>query len=591
MKRSLKSALKRPARALLIILLCAFTAACGGSSQESRKEDIREKLLLAYQYLENMEYDSALDAFASIIEIDEKQAAAYIGMARAYSAQGKQKEARDTALGGFEATGNETLEGLGRNYTRITEHEKELKELADLLQEGGEKIPSELEESRSGLFSETLDRLWEALDQSDIYEYGTDVLVYPVDPENGIYLLLYPDGHFYLGKAVFTPYSELLAQEEARAGNGGENTEGAEGTSYEGILLILPDREEYGVWAGIDLQEDTAGFYVGKWKDGMPEDKEGFYVYQDLSANSRFVYYGIVGKARLQQASAYYGSTDPFLDVILGLREADRSLRQEIAISKVIPFDRGLDAMMSPVTHAPGHYSSDFENRALFEEIEKEGTERLARERRLQANHADSPVPAGGDLYYLSTGGYTYDFNTEHGLTIIMDEGKESDHTAKVINDAGQVLFRGHADMLWFTDTGFRGALVTEPGTDTPDDSYIFWGSSDEKGDVYEAEFDWEGREISREYVGPASDTETQRHFYGRRKRNAVNYYENSVAPGSLIRAERRSGGIYVTDLEGNEKGALYLDAPEEWVIEINGRTIKISRYDTREEYLFMAVK
>ena len=46
---------------MIMVLVCMLQAmGCGASSGQAVKEDIREKLLLAYQYLENMEYDSAI---------------------------------------------------------------------------------------------------------------------------------------------------------------------------------------------------------------------------------------------------------------------------------------------------------------------------------------------------------------------------------------------------------------------------------------------------------------------------------------------------------------------------------------------------
>ena len=58
-----------------------------------------------------MEYDSALDAFAAVIEIDTKQTDAYIGMSRAYSALGIQDEAGKTALA--------VLRQRGATYFRV----------------------------------------------------------------------------------------------------------------------------------------------------------------------------------------------------------------------------------------------------------------------------------------------------------------------------------------------------------------------------------------------------------------------------------------------------------------------------------------
>ena len=173
----MKNTFLKPLQIFVILLIAVIFTACGGISQIGRNKQIREKLILVYQYLENMEYDTALDAFAAVIEIDIRQTDAYIGMSRAYSALGRQEEAGKTARDGFEKTGSDTLQSLGRMYARITDHEDDLKEIAELLREGEEKIPSELEEKESGLFSDTLDRVWESLDESELYDYSSDINV------------------------------------------------------------------------------------------------------------------------------------------------------------------------------------------------------------------------------------------------------------------------------------------------------------------------------------------------------------------------------------------------------------------------------
>ena len=130
----------------ICILFSLLLSACsaGAGKEKEILEDLREKLSIAFQYLENMEYDSALDAFAQVIEIDEKQVDAYLGIARASSAQGRHQEARDYARKGYEATGNQTLAEMGDMYDQILENEDLLKETAALLEEGSVSVPEEL---------------------------------------------------------------------------------------------------------------------------------------------------------------------------------------------------------------------------------------------------------------------------------------------------------------------------------------------------------------------------------------------------------------------------------------------------------------
>ncbi|MBQ3974012.1 MAG: hypothetical protein II628_07575, partial [Lachnospiraceae bacterium] len=264
-------------------------AGCGSAPGNS-KESIREKLLLAYQYLENMEFDSALDAFAAVIEIDEKIPAVYAGMARAYSAKGDHAAARDAAAKGKEMTEVNYFGGLERMYGKISDNEEVLKEIADLLKEGDEKIPGELEESRTGLLSQALDQLWEKLDGLDIYDLiGSDTLVYPVDPEKGIYLILFPDNRFYLGEVRYIPFSELLSQAE----NSSKEGEEAEAAIPEMPLsdLVLPVLEGRGIQAGFDQKQMLADLYIGEWKNSLPDGQGAVYAWQYLEGGARYVYH------------------------------------------------------------------------------------------------------------------------------------------------------------------------------------------------------------------------------------------------------------------------------------------------------------
>ena len=343
---------------LMAAVSALFLAAC--ASKAASQESLREKLLLGYQYLEEMDFDMALDTFAAVIEVDEKQTDAYIGMARAYSAKGEQKEAQDSAIRGYEATGNKDLEDLGSMYQRIADNEDRLEEAAEILENGGEGIPGQLEEGESHLFSDLLEDLWKDLDSQDtwlVYDGASYVIVYPTDPENHQYLLIYPDGHFYLGQVEFDSYSEILAMRET--GEGEEETE--EGMESS-LLLTVPDPEGQGFFAGVSETYGLADFYTGLWKDGLAEG-EGMYVFQKLPEGERYVYYGTFEGGLYGEAAALYGSSDLFLRRASGEDISDADLLSE--------FGEGIFALADPerLMSASVHTGPSFQG--LFTNMER----------------------------------------------------------------------------------------------------------------------------------------------------------------------------------------------------------------------------
>ena len=583
---------KNTARILtaLLILICMLQAAgCGALGGPSR-EEIRERLLLAYQQLENLDYDSALDAFAAVIEIDEKIPEAYVGMARAYSAKGDQGAARETAAKGKEVTEAPYFEDLERMYGKVQDNEDTLKEIAELLREGEEKIPGELEESKSGLLSETLDKLWGELDLLDIYAVlEEDTLIYPVDPQNGIYLILYPDSCFYLGEIRFTPYSDLLAGAEQEKREEGEQTQEEVNIALEDLVLPVPHGQ--GTAAGFDDSKGIVFLYLGEFKDGYPEDSKGFLAYQILNGGSRYVFRGKVIKGRLTPSplNSLYASKDVFLSALMGDEKAADKASRLAPVSAVPGFDPDKAGRRLPADHEGGRFDPDFENREEFELFEQGRTDIL--ENRIRQKN--SPLPIDGKLVYLQRGGSIRDLNLEHDLYIIDlygGWGKPILLSSSVVDKNGKELLSLPIDTCWLTDTGFSCYFLADEGTDTPYSGDNIYSGGDIPGDIWHIDYDWEGNETGRTMAGKLTDIHSFIKYWDFRGVSA--YSGDKVYPGSAIQAERVEGGIQVTDLEGNSLGTISVEDPSAWNIAINGRLILIVNGGEEDAvpYMFMAV-
>lgn len=187
-----------------------------------RKKDLRdrleEQLRLGAAYLEEMNFDMALDAYAAAIDIDDREPRAYLGRADVYSAI-----AVDTAT---KAQSEEDI----REARKSTEKAKEdLKTAREILSEdlGQEETDSYLEDAR--------DRLESAEDLIDIR------YVEVADLENVIADVL---GLPYIGN---TSYSEFLSAPYALRDESGYISAAAadlDGDAFPEVLVVSLEGED-----------------------------------------------------------------------------------------------------------------------------------------------------------------------------------------------------------------------------------------------------------------------------------------------------------------------------------------------------------
>ena len=597
---------------LTVCMLCSFLlSACSMETQEQKMEDLRDKLILAFQYLENMEYDSALDAFAQVLDIDARQVDAYIGIARASSAKGRHKEAADYVKKGYEETGNRSLEEMAGMYDRITENEDLLKETAALL-EDAENIPEEIGNAKTGLLSETLDRLWETLDGQvfcDLPGGFEGVILYPVDAEKGVYLILYPSGYYYLGNVIFGTYESFLAELDAELADTGDAGRAQEILLSESRdLYTVPKKAGSGVWAGLNEESGSAVFYTGGWTEDLPNDEDGFCAVQILPSGTRFVADGPVynGKFNLSSLNSFFSSQDEVMEMALhdgvsvyasmyeGFAEEDvfsqAGFFAQFLISSwsyvVLPFEQSDPEafLMKPASRSPGLYSSDFENRRYFEMIDAGSAFRALVERSFLIPYEAHRLPVEGDLLQLQ--GYPADYNADHDLYIIYGRNMSA-----VIDDTGRILSGEYEPYDWstslqFNTQGFSRLVLTEEGTEN-----IYRDPNDADGnsslDVWQMDYDWEGNETGRKYIGKQGDLNRP-------------FHENTeIVKDAKIRAEMKDYGILVTDSDGNESGRILIDleSGNKWTFNLFGRMISLTRTIGEgksvytEEYLFLAAE
>lgn len=101
---------KRALIALLVVLLLALAA--GGAflgKKAIAQRQYAEQLALGDRYMEDLEYEAAVEAYNAAIEIEPNREDAYLGLAEAWLALGKPEEALNALQDGYERTGSDTI--------------------------------------------------------------------------------------------------------------------------------------------------------------------------------------------------------------------------------------------------------------------------------------------------------------------------------------------------------------------------------------------------------------------------------------------------------------------------------------------------
>lgn len=180
---------------LIILFLSVILTGC----LKSKEERINEQLELGQKYLLEENYEEAIVAFTKVINLEEKEFQAYIGLAQAYTGAGDREQAQATLNQGLSIADalvedektEDMLQYIEKMHTlaqhleaegKIEElYYEEIQNLADYLDENVGEIEEEM------LMDEGFQELAENLNEPFIREY------------NGSYIGIYPKGYIYYG--------------------------------------------------------------------------------------------------------------------------------------------------------------------------------------------------------------------------------------------------------------------------------------------------------------------------------------------------------------------------------------------------------
>ncbi len=110
--KEIKKQKKRWPFAILIVLVVLAAAVTGvvlfTKGEAERK--VKEQLALAERYLDELEYDKAIAAYKAVLDLDEKNADAYLGLAEAYAATDRRDKAEEILAEGLALTDDREIE-------------------------------------------------------------------------------------------------------------------------------------------------------------------------------------------------------------------------------------------------------------------------------------------------------------------------------------------------------------------------------------------------------------------------------------------------------------------------------------------------
>ncbi len=255
---------------ILCTLLCVILplTACGANGPTWQ-----EQYDLGIRYLSEGNYEEAIIAFTTAIEIDPKQAPAYVGRGDAYIGSGKTEENLAAAQADYEQA--ITLDGSGVDvYIKLAELyllQDEYDEALKILQQGLDTL---------GENQELADKLLELKNAPPLNDYGTTEWIYRWD---------------YIDFDSMTRDQQTVVEMAAAAAMGGD---------YDAVLQICnlisdaglwqwfdddgtPHCHEYSIWDGYKIE-----FQIDAWQNentGMlnftssiemrPENGTGYFIF------------------------------------------------------------------------------------------------------------------------------------------------------------------------------------------------------------------------------------------------------------------------------------------------------------------------
>lgn len=97
---------------IVIVIALGVTVLIGAAAEGRRNNSVSEQLSMGIHYLDEMEYEAAIVCFRQVLEIDDKNVAAYMGMALGFEGLDDAEAVLQTLKDGIAATDNEVFDKM-----------------------------------------------------------------------------------------------------------------------------------------------------------------------------------------------------------------------------------------------------------------------------------------------------------------------------------------------------------------------------------------------------------------------------------------------------------------------------------------------
>ena len=248
-----------------IILLLIGIASGIVSYANSDAVQIRKQLDLGQKYLTELDYEQAIVVYEAVLDIDDSNIVAYLGMAESYASMGNYEKAVEILQTGYDITADEAIKGKRDEYQKIIDEivAKKAEEEARKRAEEEKRI----KDQERAKYAVVLKPIYEAIEEEDIET------AFALMQEN-TYLTMADE---YANKVINQPYYSPENVDFDNINNGiaiyiEENDDGSvQNYCYCGDY-VAGIREGNGNWLYCNTRSETKGRlqYSGKMKNDLP---------------------------------------------------------------------------------------------------------------------------------------------------------------------------------------------------------------------------------------------------------------------------------------------------------------------------------
>ena len=250
--------MKKKIIVLFIVLLVIVIGVCSICYANSDAVQIRKQLDLGQKYLSELDYEQAIVVYEAVLDIDDSNIVAYLGMAESYASMGNYEKAVEILQTGYDITEDETIKGKCDEYQKIIDDivAKKAEEEARKRAEEEKRIKNQ----ERAKYAVVLKPIYDAVNAGD------EATVFALMQEEAYLSMVKEYENAESSQPYYSP--ENVDFEDMSNGiaiylekNSNVITEGIQTYCYCGDY-VDGMREGFGTWISININNETVGKFM-----------------------------------------------------------------------------------------------------------------------------------------------------------------------------------------------------------------------------------------------------------------------------------------------------------------------------------------